>query len=573
MSFADPRWLWGLVALPALLALELAGARRATGALARLVGERADSVLRAQVLRGARVRGAALRLAAFAALVVGAAGPEWGREVVRRSASGSDVVLVLDVSASMDTRDVAPTRLEEARHEALAALERLEGSRVGVVAFAGDAVRLCPLTLDRSAARLTLESVASGCVSMPGTDLGRALRLAVRVVPPGRREEQAIVLWTDGEDLERGARQAIEEVAVSGVRVFAVGVGTRAGGEVPVLDEQGRAVDVKREPGGGPVVSRLDEGLLRTVARRTHGGYFAATGPGGELPRLLASLGALARSARGTRLSERPVARFRLFGALAVLLLAADMMRARRRREAESEAAAPLHSERGAAVAVGVVAALALVPAVAGAQSDWARGDRAFRSRDWARAESLYARRLGRDGPAEVRMNLATARAERGEGARAEAELSVLATSDTRVGRAAGYNVGTYLGGRGEYDRALEALRATLRRDPEDQEARWNYELLQRRRQERQPPAPPQSKPRSGGGGGTPPPQPGPQGAAPNLPSPAPPPLQRPAPGAQSAMNRMQAERLLDALGDLERSQRQRQRRVRATEEKRGRDW
>ena len=201
-------------------------------------------MLRAQVLAGSRRTGALLRLGALTALIVGAAGPEWGREVVRRASSGSDVVLVLDISASMDTRDVAPSRLGEARREALAALDRLVGSRVGVVAFAGDASRLCPLTLDRSAARLTLESLSSASVSTPGTDLGRALRMAARVIPPGRRDEQAIVLWTDGEDLERGARAALDELAVSGVRIFAVGVGTAAGGEVPVLDDQGRAVDV-----------------------------------------------------------------------------------------------------------------------------------------------------------------------------------------------------------------------------------------------------------------------------------------------------------------------------------------
>jgi Ca-activated chloride channel family protein len=107
---------------------------------------------------------------------------------------------VIDVSASMDVRDVAPSRIEEARREAMAVLDRLEGSRVGIVAFSGDAVRLCPLTLDRDAVRLTLEGLGSSSVSEPGTDLGKALRLATRLMPAGRREEQAVVLWTDGED-------------------------------------------------------------------------------------------------------------------------------------------------------------------------------------------------------------------------------------------------------------------------------------------------------------------------------------------------------------------------------------
>ena len=569
MTFPDPRWLLVLAVVPVLWLLELAARRRARQGLVRLIGERPDSVLRAQVLAGSRRAGALLRLGALTALIVGAAGPEWGREVVRRASNGSDVVLVLDASASMDTRDVAPSRLEEARREALAALDRLEGSRVGVVAFAGDASRLCPLTLDRSAARLTLESLSSASVSTPGTDLGRALRMAARVIPPGRRDEQAIVLWTDGEDLERGAKAAVDEIAASGVRIFAVGVGTPAGGEVPVLDDQGRAVDVKREPGGGLVVSRLDESLLRTVARRTRGGYFSASRPGGELPRLLAALGALARSARGTRLSERPVARFRWFAVIAIALLSLDLLRPRRRREAESEAGAPLHSERGAAVAVALL--LLLVPGPARAQSEWARGDRAFRAGQWAAAESLYERRLRHGAPQEVRMNLATARAKAGQADRAERELSTLAGRDTRAGRAAGYNLGTLLGGQGERERALAALRSTLKLDPGDEDARWNYEVLLRERRRHEAPKNPRPEPKrqaTGTGGGTPPPQ-----AAPRNPPPSGGAPQQQAMGPQGTMSRSQAERLLDALAELERSQVGRQRKVRVTDEKRGKDW
>ncbi|MGH7742326.1 MAG: VWA domain-containing protein, partial [Candidatus Eiseniibacteriota bacterium] len=312
MIFGDPRWLWGLAAIPVMLLIEWTAVVRADRALRDLVGSRADSVLLEQRLAGQRRLSMALRLLALSLLVSGAADPQWGRELVRRGASGSDVVLAIDVSASMDTRDVAPSRIEEARREALAVLDRLEGSRVGLVGFAGDAVRLCPLTLDLGAVHLALEGLGSGSVSEPGTDLGRALRTAARVLPGARREEQAVVLWTDGEDLERGAGAAIDDLARSGIRVFAIGVGTPAGDFVPTLDGQGRAVDVKRDENGQTVRSRLDEGLLRSIAARTHGGYFSASRPGGELPRLLASLSSLARSGRGQRLIERPVSRFPL---------------------------------------------------------------------------------------------------------------------------------------------------------------------------------------------------------------------------------------------------------------------
>jgi Ca-activated chloride channel homolog len=567
MSFSDIRWLWALVLVPLLLLLELAAARRAERALSRLTGERRDSVLRAQVRTRSRRLGALLRLGALVSLIVGAAGPEWGREVVRRASHGSDVVLVLDVSASMDARDVAPSRLDEARQEALAVLDQLQGSRVGVVAFAGDASRLCPLTLDRGAARLVLGSLTTGSTSLPGTDLGRALGMAVRVMPPGRRDEQAIVLWTDGEDLERGARVALEHVVASGVRVYAVGVGTPAGGEVPVLDDLGRAVDVKRTPGGGPVVSRLDEDLLRAVARRTRGGYFSASRPGGELPRLLASLGGLARSARGTRLSERPVARFRVFALLAALLLAADLLRPRRRREAETEVRAPLHADGGAAVLL--AAALLLPAAPARAQSDWARGDGAFRAGRWAVAESLYTRRLARGGPDEVRVNLATARMLAGRQQDEPLALAVLARRPGRAGGTAAYNLGTWRGARGEVDSALAVLRAALRGDPGDEDARWNYELLLRRERERERRHEPKA-PKPGQQGGTGSPQ-----ASPSAPRPSPSAAPKPGPSRAEpgSMTRTQAERLLDALAGQEQRERGVRRQAQADDSRKGRDW
>jgi Ca-activated chloride channel family protein len=575
MMFAEARWLWALAAVPLLVALEWLAARRADGAIRRLAGDRPQHALLLQLRPGERRIGAVLRILAFAALAVGAAGPQWGREVVRRAATGSDVIFMVDVSASMDARDVAPSRLDEARREALALLDRLEGSRVAVIAFAGDAVRLCPLTLDRSAARLTLEALSSGTVSTPGTDLGKALRMADRVVPSGRRDEQAVVLWTDGEDLENGARDALEETARTGIRVFAVGVGTPAGDVVPALDDQGHAVDVKRDESGSVVRSRLDEDLLRTIARRTRGAYFAASRPGGELPRLVASVGTLARSARGSKLVERPIARFRMFAVLAIVMLTLERTRARRRREAGREAGTPLHPERAAAAAILLAILVLPVARPARAQSAWAKGDRAFKAGHWAEADSLYALRLRHGGPDRVRVNRATARALAGDTTHSDPDLARLSNQPDGVGLTSGYNLGTLRGQRREYDPALAALRQVLERQPADADARWNYEVLLRRKQQEQhrPNQPPEPKPRSGGGGGGGGASNPSAGAPPSLPpsSGSPPPSSGHA--APGQMSRAEAERLLGALEEQSRSELQRQRKVPRATEHHGRDW
>jgi Ca-activated chloride channel family protein len=585
---SDPRWLWALALLPLLLLLEWNAVRRAERGLKGLVGARVPHPLLEQRRPGQRRIGIVLRLGALASLIIGAAGPEWGSELVRRSGSGSDIVFAIDVSASMDVRDVAPSRLAEARREALALLERVEGSRVAVVAFAGDAVRLCPLTQDLAAARLVLESLSSASVSEPGTDIGRALRMVLRVLPAGRREEQAVVLWTDGEDLQHGAGDAIPEVARVGVRVFTVGVGTPAGDVVPVLDDQGRATDVKRDENGAAVRSRLDEGLLRGLARQTRGGYFAASRPGGELPRLVGALGSVARSGRGTRLIERPVARFPLFAALAALLLAIELLRPRRQVPA---AVRPEHPRRAAtakrAAAAAALLALAVMPATACAQSAWAKGDRAFHAGKFAAAESLYALRAARPSPPDVRVNRGSAAALAGRREEGEKDLASLTGAPGRAGEAARYNLGTLQGEDRQYDDALAMLRTALEKKPDDEDARWNYELLLRRKQEEQqrhdskqkkePQSSPSGKPDPSGKSPAPPnpnapPQPNP-GGQPNAPPQPSPQDQRNSPSGGQGMSRAQAEQLLGALQDLQRAEQQRQRKVRVMREQRGKDW
>lgn len=575
MSFEHPWALLGLLLLGPLGLLEWRASRRRGHALRLLLGRVPLPGLLAQQAPWTGRIGAWSRMAALALLVLGAAGPQWGREAVRRTSQGSDVVFVIDVSASMETRDVPPSRMEEARHEAIALLPGLTGSRVGVVAFAGDAVRLCPLTLDPAAVRLTLETIGPGTVSEPGSDLGRALRAAMKLMPAGRRDEQAIVLWTDGEDLEGHAREAINELNRAGLRVFVVGVGTPAGDVVPVRNDDGVVTDVKRDENGAVVHSRLDEMLLRSIARSTRGLYVAASRPGGEIMRLAQALGALSQSRKGTRLVERPVARFPLFALLAALALIVFLAAPRRRsRNAQAMTSSPTSR---AAVLVLLLAGGLVAASDAYAQSDWARGDAAYRKKDFAAAESSYARRASQGrAPAPVLANRAAAHAERAAGdTTVERDLEVLAARRDAAGQMSAYNLGTLLGRRGETARAIESFRAALERDPDDADARWNLELMLRRQEEERKrkssssadkpsPQPPKPQPQQGQGQGTPPPAPG---------QPTAPPRPQPQGGGAPGMTREQAERLLGSLGDLERLERQNRRRAQVQHEKKGKDW
>ena len=608
MSFEHPIRLLGLLLLLPLALLEWRALGRADRSVKLLLGQRPLPGLLLQLLPRQRVITLALRFSALTLLALGAAGPQWGREAVRRQSQGSDVVFVIDVSASMETRGVPPSRLEETRREAVALLGHLAGNRVGVVVFAGDAVRLCPLTLDQAAVRLTLETIGPGAVSEPGSDLGRALRAGLKLLPAGHRDEQAMVVWTDGEDLEGHAREALAEVRNAGLRVLTVGVGTPAGDVIPIADVAGVTVDMKRDEHGQVVRSRLDEPLLREIARATRGLYFSGSRSGGELVRLASALGSLARSRQGTRLVERPVARFPLCALLASAALLAflaspkrrivrrsePMLRARGKKAASAAApaasppalAAPARPGKPAPATTSAAAALVLlvlVPASAHGQSAWARGDEAFRRRDWARAESLYARRARQQRPpAALLANWAAARAQRAPDDSVERQLSHLAARPDVAGAMSGYNLGTLLGRRGDVNQALGELRRALERSPDDADARWNYEWLKRQQDDgakppspkpddskpndKSPPQPQDPKAGQGSAQSTQPPPSSSQSQSPQAQAP-------PAPGMQQPMSRKQAEELLGSLGDLERQEQRGRRREGTPREKRGKDW
>src|SRR4030095_5653140 len=202
MNFARPMALWLLLLVPALATLGWAARTARRRRLRRFASE---AILPRLLVGGSWVREAAmtsLRLGAIGLVTVALARPQWGRRdepVVRR---GVDVVLALDLSASMLAEDVSPNRFEEARAEAASLLGSLTGDRVGLVVFGGRAAAPCPLTLDYGAVRLFLDAAEPDFVPSPGSDLGSAIEEASKLFNASERGYKTVVLLTDGEDLE-----------------------------------------------------------------------------------------------------------------------------------------------------------------------------------------------------------------------------------------------------------------------------------------------------------------------------------------------------------------------------------
>jgi len=217
-------------------------------------------------------------LAACAASLLGvaAAGPVRGwtvREVQRR---GIDLVVCIDTSRSMLVRDLRPSRLARARREVAGLLDHLHGDRVALIAFAGDAREVAPLTHDRTTLTKLLDTLTPDENEQGGTDLGAALSRALSLFDGRTGAHEAVILITDGEDHEGHGLEVARQAAERGIRVYVVGMGTPEGGKIPVLRaDGGEGFLTDRE--GQEVVSALDGSTLAEIAHATGGEYLAAT--------------------------------------------------------------------------------------------------------------------------------------------------------------------------------------------------------------------------------------------------------------------------------------------------------
>lgn len=329
--FAEPQWLWlALLGPLAVLALQRYSARIRKLQLARLASRELLGNLTASHSPFRRALKEALLAVAVAGIGLALARPQWGEYENTGQLLGEDVVFVLDCSRSMLATDVTPSRLERARLAILDHIQTRSRGRVGLVAFAGQAFLQCPLTYDYSAFQDALAVIDDRTIPIPGTDIGRAVEEGFEAMDK-TASRKLLVLLTDGEDLEKGGVRIAQKLRDEGVVIFTLGVGTPAGAEIQVINEQGQAV-LLRDAKGQVVRSRLDEQTLKTIAQTTRGSYFPL-GPLGEgLARVRIAVDALEHTGGSAPGRRAGVDRFHVVVAFVLVLLVLESVIGTRRR-------------------------------------------------------------------------------------------------------------------------------------------------------------------------------------------------------------------------------------------------
>lgn len=273
--------------------------------------------------------------------------PLWGEKEQQLFSRGHDIIIALDVSKSMYAEDIKPNRLLKAKQEISALFNRMEGNRIGLVIFGGEAFMQCPLTLDYSAAKILLSEVEIGSVPVPGTAISSAINKAIESFPPGERESRAIILITDGEDTVADPLKSAEAAVNEGILIYAIGIGDPITGvPIPIRNEAGELQDYVKDRSGEIVTSKLDEETLRKICLTTGGAYFTARADSFELEEIYTHLNERRKEQLlHSRFFSQYEERYQYFLFLAVALLLTEMLLSDRKKAPQRSVGGFRHDE------------------------------------------------------------------------------------------------------------------------------------------------------------------------------------------------------------------------------------
>jgi Ca-activated chloride channel family protein len=333
MKFQQVAWL--LVLLPVVggcWAFLRWSARRRRQSLDQVVAPRLHEQLLRSVDYRKRHWKQALLLAGLACVMAALARPLFGFREVKVERPGVDVMLCLDISRSMLAEDAVTNRLDAAKKGLQRLLELPSNDRFGLVAFAGEAFPVAPLTLDHGSILRTVAAMSTTSISKPGTDMAAAIKVALRAFEEKQEAGKAIILITDGEELQGDAVVAAREAVLKKISLFTVGVGTAAGARLIDRSKGPWQAQVAKNEFGHDVVSRLNERVLQQVAAAGHGFYLHL---GAENEALLdISDRGLRALAKGSQMRQSKDMReyFQIPLALGLALLAWELLMRERKR-------------------------------------------------------------------------------------------------------------------------------------------------------------------------------------------------------------------------------------------------
>ncbi len=434
----------------------------------------------------------ALQMLALILLVFTLARPQFGDKVEVNDKHGIEAVLAIDVSNSMLARDVQPCRLDRAKMLITALLDKMPNDRVAIEVFAGEAYPGLPITSDYVSARQYLTSVTTGMVTLQGTNMAAAIRLADRSFSAHKDVGKAIILITDGENHEQGAVEAAAEAGKNGRTVYVLGVGTPEGATIPSHS------GAMRDENGEVVISVLSEENAKAIAEAGGGKFIRVDNSNSANELLLAELSRMQKADFTTRDYSTYDEQFQALAIFVVILLLIEVLM----RETKNPLFARFlqsgdraNSKQGGSSkrASMLLMLLVLFTTLASAQStEWEhmrKGNRHFSVKEYPEADLSYREaRLANPNSSRARFNMANTFLSQGNTEEAMKYYAEAAKTEPNklVKSCAFHNMGYVAQANKDYGKAIDYYKEALRNNPNDEDSRYNLAVCQHMKQNNQ---------------------------------------------------------------------------------------
>src|SRR5438034_1171049 len=504
MTFGAPQWFWGLALVPVLIAMFIRAEHRGLRRLQEFVSARLLPQLAGTVNHPRRVLRYGLQLLGLSLALISLAQPRWGYTFEDVKRKGLDLLIAVDTSRSMLSNDVQPNRLERVKLVTQDLINELQGDRVGLIAFAGRAFLQAPLTIDYDAVVEAINDLDTKSIPEGGTNISSAIALAMQSFGKSATGNRALIIFTDGEELSGDAIKTAKEAADAGVRIFTVGVGTPQGSLIPVTGDDGQTAFVK-DSAGQVVKSKLDDKRLGEIAQAT-GGFYVHLENGPRTMRQIQSeaLTKMQAAEMDVRLSRRSIERYEWPLGAALIALALSMLVSERkcvrvRRSVPAPAYDATHTAAGGPISIAGASA-ALLMLLSSFAFAAAPGIDAYRQGKFEDAYSQFQQTLKShpetSAEDKLQFDSGTAAYKLKDYSKAlESFSQALLTRDTGLQSKGHYNLGNTLYQRGENEKtddkklsdctnAHDQYEQTLKLDPQDKDAKDNYEYVKKKIEE-----------------------------------------------------------------------------------------
>ncbi len=278
------------------------------------------------LLKNFRLISALLILLIISVLIFSLSAPKWGVIYKGVLVQSYDIVFVLDLSKSMNSEDIEPSRLERAKLEITEFVRKADNIRVGLIAFAGSNFIASPLTFDIDTFITILNGLQSSSMSVGGTQIIDALETAENIFITNSDADRNLILITDGEDQSEAQRNVSDDFSKKGIKIYSIAIGSESGSYIPDYDENGRSLGYKKDRQNKPIISKRNDTLIKMLAENTGGEFYASDNGNIDFDKIYQNIkqNSNIQSYESTNQSNRP--RHQVFILIALVLLAFEIM-------------------------------------------------------------------------------------------------------------------------------------------------------------------------------------------------------------------------------------------------------